>query len=214
MSILESLQRIKEDLPPGVEVLAATKSRSIGEIGEVEKYVSCIGENYVQEAEEKYEFVKGKVPIHLIGHLQKNKVNRALKVFDMIQTVDNLEIAHAINERTERLFPILLQVNIGEEEQKQGCHPEEAYSLIKEVSLLKNVRVFGLMALTPFSEDPENSRPYFKRMKQLFVHLKREQIPHVDMRVLSMGMSNDYKIAIEEGSTLIRLGTHIFGKRS
>lgn len=214
MGIKENLQVIKENLPKNVEVLAATKSRKVEEIQEVAKYVSCIGENYVQEAEEKYESVKGKIPLHLIGNLQKNKVNRALNIFDIIQTVDDVELAHAINERTDKPFPILIQVNVGEEEQKQGCHPEEVLSLVREVSRLKNIRVFGLMAMTPYSEDPENSRPYFKRMRQMFDHLKGEQLHNVEMRVLSMGMSTDYKVAIEEGSTLIRLGSAIFGKRS
>lgn len=212
MPIIENIKKIKNELPKNVSLVAATKSRAIDEIKEaINSGIKIIGENYVQEAEKKFEAIGKKVEWHLIGHLQKNKINRALKIFDMFQTIDSFQLAEAIDKRANKQFPILTEVNIGNEKTKYGCKPDEIFLLIKKISELENIKIKGLMAITPYFKEPEKTRPYFKNMKLLFEKIKKET--NADMKILSMGMTNDYKIAIEEGSNMLRIGTGIFGKR-
>ena len=195
-------------IPPDVKLVAVTKTRTVEEIRHaIMSGVTCIGENRVQEAEKKFPFLP-KVEKHMIGHLQTNKVKLAVELFDMIQSVDSLKLAEEISKRCEtigKVMPVLVEVNIGNEPNKYGIKPEDAGSFVKEISKLKNIDVQGLMCVAPLLA-PEETRPYFKKMKQLFGSVG-------NMKWLSMGMSNDYKTAIEEGSNMVRIGTAIFGYR-
>jgi len=163
-----------------------------------------------------YPFVKDSVKWHLIGHLQRNKAKKASQIFDMIETIDSYKIALAVNQYCEemnKVMPVLIEVNSGRESNKTGILPENAESLIRKISLLKHVHIQGLMTMGPRFGNPEDSRPYFKKTKALFDHLQQADIPQADFKYLSMGMSNSYKIAIEEGANMVRIGTRLFGKR-
>jgi pyridoxal phosphate enzyme (YggS family) len=213
MGIKENIEQIKKDIPSNVTLVAATKTRSVDEIKEAIKAgITIIGENYVQEAESKIE-LKGKVKIHGIGHLQTNKIKGAVDIFDMIETVDSVKVAKEIDKRSSKQMPVLVELNIAKEASKSGVMPEKTIELINEISKLKNIKIKGLMTMAPYFDDPEKDRPYFKQMKQLFDKIKSMNIPNVDMEILSMGMSDSYKVAIEEGATMVRIGTKIFGKR-
>jgi hypothetical protein len=212
MSIKDRILEVKKDIPKNITIVAATKTQSIDNIKQAIKAgLVIIGENYVQEAESKQKELKSKVKIHCIGHLQTNKVKKAVEIFDMIQTVDSKKIAKEINKRTKKLMPILIEVNIGEEPNKDGCMPKDVKVLVEMISKLKNLKLKGLMTMAPYFRDPEKSRKYFKKTKKLFDELKKS---YKDIDTLSMGMSDSYKVAIEEGATMIRLGTVIFGKRN
>jgi len=217
MSIKNNIKAIKKELPNNIKLVAATKTRSIDEIKQaVEAGINIIGENYVLEAEEKYKELKGKVKFHCIGHLQTNKVKKAVEIFDMIQTVDSIKIAKEIDERCNNLkktMPILIEINSGKEKNKAGIAPKDTEKLIKEISTLKNIKIKGLMTMAPFFKDPEKDRPYFKLTKDLFDNIKEKHIPNVDMETLSMGMTHSYKVAIKEGANMIRIGSKIFGSR-
>jgi len=215
MSIKENIKKIKAEIPSHVALMAATKTRTIDEIKQaIDAGITIIGENYVQEAEKKYHELKGKVKFHLIGHLQTNKIKKALKIFDMIQTLDSLKLAEEIEKTAEKPIDVLIEINIGKELNKTGVMPENTISLIKEISKLKNIKIKGLMAMAPYFDDAEKTRPYFREMKKLFEEIRKLEVQNVEMETLSMGMSDSYKIAIEEGSNMVRLGTIIFGKRA
>lgn len=211
------MQQILKELPEGVQLVAAAKARTPAEILEaVEAGVRIIGENYVQEAEVAYAVVGNRAQWHFIGHLQRNKVKKAVRLFDMIETVDTGEIAREIDRRCAeigKVMPVLVEVNIGEEPQKSGVLPRDTEQLLKDISALPNIRVSGLMTMGPLSENPEDSRPYFVAMKKLFDGMKALNLPNVDMKYLSMGMTSSYKIAPEEGANIVRIGTGIFGER-
>ena len=215
--IEQNVSQILSELPAGVELVAAAKTRQPSEILEAaEAGVKIIGENYVQEAERAYEAAGNKVKWHFIGHLQKNKVKKAVKIFDMIETVDSSELAREIDKRCTQIgkvMPILIEINSGREEQKAGVIPEEAEQLIREISAYQNINVMGLMTMGPLAGDPEDSRPYFVETRKIFERIGQLQLPNVDMRYLSMGMTNSYKIAIEEGANIVRIGSKIFGER-
>ena len=206
------------ELPDGVELVAAAKTRQPEEILEaVEAGIKIIGENYVQEAERAYGAVGNRAKWHFIGHLQKNKVKKAARIFDMIETVDSVELAREIDKRCApigKVMPILIEINSGREKQKAGVIPEEAERLVREISNYQNIKVMGLMTMGPFVGDPEDSRPYFVETKKIFERIKQLDLPNVDMRYLSMGMTNSYKIAIEEGANMVRIGSKIFGERA
>jgi len=216
--IEENVKRILEELPPGVELMAAAKARTPDEILEaVDAGVKIIGENYVQEALAAFQVVGPREKWHFIGHLQKNKVKKAVALFDMIETVDSIELAREVDKRCAeigRVMPVLVEVNSGREEQKAGVLPENAEQLVRELSLLPNIRVMGLMTMGPRFGNPEDSRPYFVITRQLFQRIKALKLPNVEMKYLSMGMTNSYKVALEEGANLVRIGTKIFGERS
>ncbi len=216
-AIRENVCRILAELPEGVALLAAAKTRTPGEIGEaIEAGVAIIGENYVQEAERAIAAIGDRAQWHFIGHLQKNKVKKAVTLFDMIETVDSAATAREVDKRcaqADKVMPVLIEVNSGREAQKAGVFPEDAESLLKEISALPNVRVKGLMTMGPLAGDPEDSRPYFTATSKLFAQLKAFDIPNVEMKYLSMGMTNSYKVALEEGANLVRMGTRIFGAR-
>ncbi len=215
--IEENVQRILKELPPGVELMAAAKSRTPQEIlRAVEAGVKIIGENYVQEAISAFEVVGPLVKWHFIGHLQKNKVKKAVEIFDMIETVDSIELAKEIDKRcTQRgiIMSVLIEINSGREQQKFGVLPEEAEELIKEMLPLQNVKIEGLMTMGPMFGDPENARPFFIETRKLFDRIRSLALPGVEMRYLSMGMTNSYTVAIEEGANIVRIGTKIFGPR-
>lgn len=217
MSIKGNINKILSDLPEGVELVAAAKARTPEEVLEaVQSGVKIIGENYVQEAEKAYEMVGDKVKWHFIGHLQKNKVKKAVDIFDMIETVDSVEIAKEIDKRCEQIgkvMPVLVEVNSGQEKQKSGVSPRDAEQLIKEISSFKNIKVVGLMTMGPRFGNPEDSRPYFITTREIFDKVKRLCLPNVEMKYLSMGMTNSYKIAVEEGANIVRIGTKLFGER-
>ena len=215
--IKENLQRIFSELPEHVELEAACKTRVPGEILEVvEAGVKIIGENYVQEAEAAFKIVGNKAKWHFIGHLQKNKVKKAINIFDMIETIDSLGIAEEIDKicaRQNKIMPVLIEVNSGRESQKFGVMPEEVAGLLRKLSELKNIKVSGLMTMGPMTGDPEAARPYFVETKNIFDRIKTMGITNVEMKYLSMGMSNSYKVAIEEDANIIRIGSKIFGDR-
>lgn len=215
--IRENVRKILDSIPEGVRLVAAAKTRTAREVLEaVDAGIRIIGENYIQEAVDVYNEVGKKAEWHFIGHLQKNKVKKAVKIFDIIETVDSYGLAMEIDKRcgqAGRVMPVLIEVNSGKEEQKYGVRPEEVISLARDISKLSNVRVAGLMTMGPLFGDPEDSRPYFVVTRKVFEELKSEALPDVEMKYLSMGMSNSYKVAIEEGSNLVRIGTLIFGER-
>jgi pyridoxal phosphate enzyme (YggS family) len=217
MNIKQNVRQILSELPKGIQLVAAAKTRTPKEILEaLEGGVEIIGENYVQEAEKAYEVIGNKARWHLIGHLQKNKVKKAVRIFDMIETVDSFELAREIDKRCAqigKIMPVLIEVNIGQEEQKSGILPENTEQLVREISNLPNIRLMGLMTVGPLSPDPEDSRPHFVEMKKLFDKMKKLHLPNVEMKYLSMGMTNSYKIAPEEGANIVRIGTRIFGER-
>jgi|TARA_B100002003_G_C14047369_1_gene504498 pyridoxal phosphate enzyme (YggS family) len=217
MSIKNNIKKIKQELPANIILVAATKTRSVDEINQaIESKIKIIGENYVQEAEKKYNKLKGKVQFHCIGHLQKNKVKKAVEMFDMIQTVDSIKIAEEIDKKCKdinKIMPVLIEINSGKEPNKDGVMPEDTINLIKEISQLKNLKIKGLMTMAPYFEDVEKNRPYFKLTKTIFDKIKAQNIPNVDMKILSMGMSHSYKIAIEEGANMVRIGSKIFNSR-
>jgi pyridoxal phosphate enzyme (YggS family) len=217
MSIKWNVQQIFNELPEGVLLVAAAKARTPAEImAAVDAGVQIIGENYVQEAERAYAAVGHRAQWHFIGHLQRNKVKKAVQIFDMIETVDSYEIAREIDKRCAeigKVMPVLVEVNIGEEPQKSGVLPQATGQLLKDISALPNIRVAGLMTMGPLSENPEDSRPYFVAMKKLFDRMKALNLPGVDMKYLSMGMTSSYKIAPGEGANIVRIGTRIFGER-
>ncbi|MBL7177362.1 MAG: YggS family pyridoxal phosphate-dependent enzyme [Desulfobacteraceae bacterium] len=213
-----NLREILKELPEGVRLVGAAKTRSPEEILEaIEAGLEIVGENYVQEAEKALQVIGGKAKWHLIGHLQSNKAKKAVKIFDMIETVDSIKLAGAIDKASQnigKVMPVLIEINSGEEPQKAGVMPEEAITLIKEISTLKNITIMGLMTMGPFAGDPEEARPYFQKTKKIFEEIKLMALPGVEMKYLSMGMSNSYKVALEEGANLIRIGTKIFGERT
>jgi len=215
--IKQNVSKILSELPNQVELVAAAKTRRPEEILEaVEAEVRIVGENYIQEAERAYEVVGNKARWHFIGHLQKNKVKKAVRIFDMIETVDSLEIAKEIDKRCAqlgRIMPVLLEINSGREKQKSGVFPENIEQFVKEISAFKNIRVMGLMTMGPRFGNPEDSRPYFVETKKMFEKIKKLNLPDVEMKYLSMGMTNSYKIAIEEGANIVRIGSKIFGQR-
>ncbi|MDL1969446.1 MAG: YggS family pyridoxal phosphate-dependent enzyme [Candidatus Desulfofervidaceae bacterium] len=217
MVITKNVKAILAELPPGVELEAAAKTRTPEEIEEViAAGVKIIGENYVQEAMAAKEAVKLPARWHFIGHLQKNKVKKAVPIFDLIETVDSLDLAREIDKRCQRIdkvMPVFIEVNSGREPQKAGVMPEDTIELVQQVATLSHIKVMGLMTMGPWRDDPEELRPYFALTRELFEKIKALEIPNVEMRYLSMGMSDSYKVAIEEGANLVRIGTRIFGER-
>lgn len=216
--IEEQVRQILAELPAGVQLVGAAKTRTPQEIEEaLAGGLEIIGENYVQEAEQAFAIIGSKAKWHLIGHLQSNKAKKAVRVFDLIETVDSFKLAKALDQACAEIgktMPVLIEINSAEENQKAGVVPALSVALIREISVLSNLKVMGLMTMGPLSGTPEEARPYFRKTKQLFDQLKALALPGVDMRYLSMGMSDSYKIAIEEGANLVRIGTALFGPRS
>lgn len=216
--IKENVGRILAELPDGVRLVAAAKARTPEEVLEaVQSGVKIIGENYIQEAKRAYDLVGKKAEWHFIGTLQKHNVRgRMVEMFDMIETVDSAEIAAEINKRCAhigKVMPVLIEINSGREPQKSGVFPEDVEPLIKAISTFENMKVTGLMTMGPRFGNPEASRPYFVETRKTFERMKEVNLPNVEMKDLSMGMTNSYRIAIEEGANIVRIGTKIFGGR-
>ena len=178
--------------------------------------IAVFGENKVQELCEKYEVLPKDLHWHMIGHLQRNKVKYITDKVELIHSVDSLRLAQAISDDAVKKgvnVDILIEVNVGEEDSKFGLKTEETESLVREISALPNVFIKGLMTIAPYTEVPEDNRTIFRTLKQLSVDIERKNIDNVSMSVLSMGMTGDYEVAIEEGATMVRVGTGIFGER-
>jgi pyridoxal phosphate enzyme (YggS family) len=228
MSITENYARLREEIPADVTIVVSCKTRAAEEIEEaINAGATDIGENYVQEAGQVYSALRensAKVRWHMIGHLQTNKINKALRVFDVIQTIDSLEKAAVVDKRVERakrkIVPVFIEINIGSEDSKAGIRPDEhepfeeyMEKLVRDMSRLEHLRVEGLMTMGPRFGNPEDVRLYFRRTRKIFERIKNLGLPNVDMKYLSMGMTNSYRVAIEEGSNMVRIGTAIFGER-
>ena len=215
--IKRNLEKILSEIPEGVELVAAAKSRTAEEVLQaIAAGIRIVGENYVQESLKIIEKVGPKARWHFIGHLQTNKVKYVVPVYDLIETVDSIKLAKEIDKHAKKynkIMSILIEINSGREPQKFGIMPEDAEKLIKEISTLSNIKIMGLMTMGPFTGDPELARPYFIETKKIFNRIATAKIPNVEMKYLSMGMSNSYKIAIEEGANMVRIGTKIFGER-
>ncbi|MCG2677564.1 YggS family pyridoxal phosphate-dependent enzyme [bacterium] len=216
-SISNGVKKILAELPEGVTLVGAAKTRTAEEIQEAKDAgVKIIGENYVQEAERAFKVIGKRVKWHLIGPLHRNKAKKEVEIFDMVETVDSVRIAKEIDKKCKaigKIMPVLIEINSGREEQKAGVFPEDAVDLIKEISALSNIKIMGLMTMGPRFGNPEDSRPYFIETRKIFEKIKTLNLPNVEMKYLSMGMTNSYKIAIEEGANIVRIGTLIFGLR-
>lgn len=201
-----------------VKLVAVTKNHSVLAIEEaIAAGVTAIGENRIQEALDKSLTLTKKVEWQLIGHLQTNKVRQAVSLFDMIQSVDSERLAVEINRAAGKINKrqdVLLQINAANEDTKFGISPQEMMPLAQLISKLENIRLCGLMTVAPFYEDTELTRPVFREMYRLFMELKEAKLENTAIEWLSMGMTNDYIVAIEEGSNLVRIGTGIFGQRN
>ncbi|MGB8657383.1 MAG: YggS family pyridoxal phosphate-dependent enzyme [Candidatus Zixiibacteriota bacterium] len=220
-----------QDVRSRIEKAAQKSGRSAGEIKlvavtktvepeRIKEAIGCgigiIGENRIQEAEEKFKEITEKVEKHLVGHLQTNKAKRAVELFDLIQSVDSLHLAEEISKRASqsgKVMDVLVEVNTSGEKTKFGVEPEETLSLIESISGLEGIRVEGLMTVGLFSDDAEAARPCFRKLGTLFEEIKQANVSSVEMRYLSMGMTSDFEVAIQEGSNMVRIGTGIFGAR-
>ena len=229
MSIAENVKLVKENIeaaaircgrdPKDIKLVAATKMNDAFRVREaIAAGVDICGENRVQELQEKLaQGAYDGCPLHFIGHLQKNKVKYIIGKVELIHSVDSVSLAQEINKRAAALGltqDILLEVNIGAEENKSGFAPEELACALDEMAQFSSIRVLGLMAIPPVCEISENHRVYFRRMKQLFIDIGQKKYDNVIMQLLSMGMSADYEVAVEEGANLVRVGTGIFGARN
>ena len=201
-----------------VKLVVVTKTVDAERVNEaIRGGIETIGENRVQEAEAKFKQITENVEKHLVGHLQTNKAKKAVELFDLIQSVDSIRIAEEISRRAlqrGKVMDVLVEVNTSGEETKFGVEPEQVSSLIETISKFEGIKIKGLMTIGLFSDNPEDTRPCFKKLKLLFEEIKRANIPNVEMRYLSMGMTSDFEVAIEEGSNMVRVGTGIFGART
>lgn len=223
-TIKENLLRVRERIekaaqksgrdPGEIHLVAVSKTVEVSRIQEaIEAGVTILGENYVQEAQKKIEEIGHPVAWHFIGHLQSNKAKYAVRLFDMVHSLDGIPLAEELNRRAEkesRTMNVMIEVNLSGETTKYGAEEERAFDLAKRVLSLKNLSLVGLMTMPPYFDDPELSRPYYIQLRELRERMVRDGIP---MKELSMGMSNDFTVAIEEGATYVRVGTAIFGER-
>jgi pyridoxal phosphate enzyme (YggS family) len=203
--------------PQGIRLVAVTKTVPVERIREaIEAGQRVFGENRVQEAQGKIEALGREVEWHLIGHLQRNKVRVVCDLFDMVESVDSLPLAQDLNARAARhnlVMPVLIQVNIGDETTKSGVPVGEAITLVQQIALLPQVAIRGLMCVPPAVDNAEHARPYFIELRTVAEAIAAKRLPSVCMAELSMGMSHDFEVAIEEGATLVRVGSAIFGAR-
>jgi hypothetical protein len=228
MSIADNIRTVRDRIaaaakragrdPSSVKLVVVTKTIDVARIKEaVDAGVVVLGENRVREAKEKIEKLGSAAAWHLIGHLQTNKAGHAVALFDLIHSMDSLELAKELGKQAAKRGKkqnVLIEVNSGEEASKAGISIRDAAGLVRDAAKLGNIVIQGLMTIPPYSEDPEDSRPYFRALRDLAESIARENIPGVSMRELSMGMSGDFEVAIEEGATMVRVGTAIFGVRS
>ena len=201
-----------------VTLIAVSKTKPVEMLQEIyDENIRDFGENKVQELCSKMEQLPSDIRWHMIGHLQRNKVKYIVGKVELIHSVDTYRLAEEINIQAKKqnvIVPILVEVNIAHEESKFGITAEDAILLVEEISKLENIRIKGLMTIAPYVENPEDNRLYFRKIKQLSVDITNKNIDNVFMEILSMGMTGDYMVAIEEGATMVRVGTGIFGERN
>ena len=229
-NIKENLQLVRAEIARALErrkiaprdevvtLIAVTKNHDVEAMRiAIDGGAAEIGENRVQEAAEKYKLLDRQVTWHLIGHLQTNKAKQAVKIFDLIHSIDSEHLAESVNHAAklnDKIQEVLIQVNLAKEDTKSGIYVEELDSLVEKVDELENLKLRGLMMIAPNYEDVEKCRPLFHEMYEIFQRLKQRKLKRADIKYLSMGMTNDYKIAIEEGANVVRVGTAIFGQRN
>ncbi|MFH1386801.1 MAG: YggS family pyridoxal phosphate-dependent enzyme [bacterium] len=215
MSIKENIEKIRAKLLPGVKLVAVIKNVPLPQIFEaIEAGITDLGENKIQEAVSRAEIIKKKYPavtFHLIGHLQTNKVRQALDTFAIIQSVDSRRLVEEINKRAEKPVPILIEVNTSGDETKYGVSPSQIGGLVAFAAKLEKIKIQGLMTMGPLSGGLEGARRSFRQLKKLSEEIANEKLPGVEMKYLSMGMTDDHEVAVEEGSNLVRIGRGIFG---
>jgi pyridoxal phosphate enzyme (YggS family) len=223
-SIKENLLRVTEKIgkaaqkagrnPAEIKLVTVSKTVEVGRIKEaIEAGVTILGENYVQEAQKKIEEIGHPVAWHFIGHLQSNKAKYAIRLFDMIHSVDSIPLAEELNRKAEKeglTIKVMIEVNLSGETSKFGTEEEKAFDVARKISNLQNLSLMGLMTMPPYFDNPELSRPYYIQLRELKGKMAREGML---LKELSMGMSNDFEVAIEEGATYVRVGTAIFGAR-
>lgn len=216
-NIQESIKKRHNIISQEVQLVAVTKNHDVEAMREaIDAGAIVIGENRVQEAQKKYETLDRDVTWHLIGHLQTNKVKHAVKIFDMIESVDSIKLAEAINKEAMKLGKvqkILVQVNLVKEASKTGVYLEDLDELLKNIDTMENLKLMGLMFIAPIVDNLQDVRPMFNQMYQLFTKVQKMPLDNADIKYLSMGMTHDYQIAIEEGANIVRVGTAIFGPR-
>lgn len=224
----ENLQKVEENIEAAckragrdrseVTLIAVSKTKPVDMLQEVyDTGIREFGENKVQEMMDKYEVLPKDIQWHMIGHLQRNKVKYLMGKAALIHSVDSLRLAEEISAQSVKhdvITDILIEVNIAGEESKFGTSKEEAMALVEAAAKLPNIHICGLMTIAPYVDNPEDNRKYFRGIRELSVDIKEKNIDNVDMRILSMGMSGDYEVAIEEGATMVRVGTGIFGARN
>lgn len=226
--VVDNYNKIKEEViqtavkagrnPEDVTLIAVSKTKPLADIEELIRIgVLDFGENKVQELCDKYENVSKPVRFHQIGHLQTNKVKYVVDKAYMIHSLDSLKLAKEIEKEAAKknvIAQVLIEVNVAEEDSKFGLKLQEVIPFLMEIKDFSHIHVNGLMTIAPFVDDPEDNRKYFRALKQLSLDIICENIDNIDMNVLSMGMTNDFKVAIEEGATMVRVGTAIFGQRN
>lgn len=227
MSVADNIRLVRETMaeaarrsgrdPAAVRLMAVTKKVDDDRIIEaIRAGVEIVGENYVQEAKRKLDKMGKDAEWHMIGHLQTNKAKYAVRLFDVVQSVDRMELAQELDRRARadgRVMKVLIEVNIGGEQTKSGVPRETALALVRATAPLENLSIQGLMTMPPWFDDPEEARPFFGALRELRNRIIAEKIPRVEMRELSMGMTGDFAVAIEEGATIVRIGRGIFGER-
>jgi pyridoxal phosphate enzyme (YggS family) len=214
--IIKRARSILESLPPDVILVAAAKGRTTVQVeAAIEAGITHIGHNYIQEALPMIETLGDLATRHMIGHLQRNKADKAIQHFDIIETLDSPRLARELERRCKKVnkvIPVLIEINSGRESSKTGILPGKIDEYVQQLPRFQHIRVEGLMTMGPRFGDPEDSRPYFQATREAFERLAKLDLPNVSMRYLSMGMSNSYHIAIEEGANIVRIGTKIFGE--
>ncbi len=215
-TIRENIERLLVEIPSSVTIVAACKTRTVMEVNVAfEAGLRHFGHNYVQEAQAMLSQLSFKAEWHLIGHLQRNKAGEAAQLFNRIDSVDSIRLVQELEKHCSqqgKIIPVLIEVNSGREENKSGALPENVEELAASISHQPHLCLEGLMTMGPRSGDPHESRPYFIETRRLFERLTSQNLANTSMRYLSMGMSNSYQIAIQEGANMIRLGTAIFGE--
>ena len=215
--VMSAVRAVLAEIPNDVIVVAAAKTRSLGEVqAAVDAGIRHVGYNYVQEALPIIEALGNRVEWHMIGHLQTNKAKFVAESFDMCQTIDSWRLAKYLDHRCEmvnRKMPVLVEINSGEESNKTGVRPDDVEALVEKMLGLKHLLLQGLMTMGPRYGDPEKSRPYFKQTREVFTRLRARKMNDIELKYLSMGMSNSYQVAIEEGANIVRIGTRLFGQR-
>ena len=228
MSITENLSMVESKIAAAckragrerdeVKLIAVSKTQPVEAIREAMEYgINSFGENRVQELREKTEIIKDNLDWHLIGHLQTNKVKYVVGKVSLIHSLENIRLAEALDKEAAKLgitVDVLAEINVAKEDSKFGVMPEDAENFIREVSKYPNLNIKGLMTVAPYTDISEENRKYFRQLKKIMVDLNSKNIHNVSMNVLSMGMTGDYEVAIEEGATLVRVGTGIFGSRN